>query len=293
MECVDNDQVGRHCGLSPLRYPGGKAKISPFIRRVMENNDLAGGHYAEPYAGGAGIAFSLLLHGYVKQVHLNDIDPAVYAFWRSVLDEPEKLCRLIKNTRVSISQWRRQRAIQNAPGEHSPLELGFSTFFLNRTNRSGIIKGGGVIGGLEQKGEWKLNARYYKETLIKRIEWIASQATRITLHCLDAEKFMRDVVSSYSNKMLVYLDPPYYVKGHKLYEHHYKESDHSRVASLIQNELLGSWLVSYDDHEEIRRFYRLRRCKRYGVEYTAAARSIGREVMFFSDDLLIPKMNPC
>jgi DNA adenine methylase len=282
----------RHIGCSPLRYPGGKAKIATFVRRLMEDNDLAGGHYSEPYAGGAGIAFSLLHQGYVTQVHLNDIDKAVYAFWRCVLDEPEDLCRLITTTRVSISQWRRQRAIQSAPAEHSLLELGFSTFFLNRTNRSGIIKGGGVIGGLEQKGDWKLDVRYYKKTLIKRIEWIASQSNRVTLHCLDAETFMKEVLSSYPN-MLVYLDPPYYVKGHKLYEHHYGHADHERVAATIQGRIHSSWFVSYDDHPEIRKFYCSRRLKRYGVPYSATSRSIGREVMFFSDNLRIPRINPC
>jgi DNA adenine methylase len=283
----------RHSGRSPLRYPGGKAKISSFVRRLMEHNGLVGAHYAEPYAGGAGIAFSLLLFGYANQVHLNDVDKGVYAFWRSVIDEPEDFCRLVRNTRVSMAQWRRQRAIQNALHEHSILEAGFSTFFLNRTNRSGIIKGGGVIGGLDQEGEWKLDARYYKATLIKRIEWIASQASRITVHCLDAQAFMREVLNSYPGSVLVYLDPPYYVKGHRLYEHHYNHADHEKVATFVQGELTKSWMVSYDDHPEVRKFYRSRSMKHYGVPYSATARSIGKEVMFFSDDLQIPRVKPC
>ena len=151
MDCIGNYQLNRHCGLSPLRYPGGKAKISSFIRRVLEDNDLAGGHYAEPYAGGAGIAFSLLFHDYVKQVHLNDIDPAVYAFWRSVLDEPEKLCRLIKSTRVSISQWRRQRAIQNAPGGTVRWSLDFQLSFLTARTAPASLKAAESLAALNKK----------------------------------------------------------------------------------------------------------------------------------------------
>jgi DNA adenine methylase len=283
----------RYRGLSPLRYPGGKAKIGAFIERILQENDLIGGHYGEPYAGGAGVAFRLLLNGYVDQVHLNDVDASVYAVWRSIIDEPDAFCRMISSTRVSMAQWRRQHAVQERPKDHSTLELGFSTFFLNRTNRSGIIKGGGVIGGVDQDGEWKIDARYYKKTLINRIEWIASQSKRITLHKLDAEEFMKKILNAYTEKMLVYLDPPYYVKGHRLYEHHYEHADHERVAKFVQSDLKGSWIVSYDDNPAIRNFYCARRYLQYGVPYSATSRSVGNEVMFFSDDLRIPDIMPC
>jgi DNA adenine methylase len=293
MAMISGSENKRHEGRSPLRYPGGKAKVGVFIERIIRDNDLVGGHYGEPYAGGAGVAFRLLADGYVGHVHLNDVDRSVHAFWRSIIDNPEAFCKLVSATRVSMTQWHRQRSIQDHPEDHTLLELGFSTFFLNRTNRSGIIKGGGVIGGLDQDGDWKLDARYYKTTLIKRIQWIASQAKNITLHRLDAECFMREILNRCSGKLLTYLDPPYYVKGHRLYEHHYRHDDHERVAEFVQKELKGSWIVSYDDNSSVRKFFKGRRCLEYLVPYTATSRSVGNEVMFFSDDLRAPDLAPC
>lgn len=275
--------------LSPLRYPGGKAKLARFIQKILDCNRFAGAYYAEPYAGGAAIGLSLLAFEYVDQIHLNDISYPVYAFWRSVLDHSEELCRLIANTRVSLKQWQLQKKIQATPESHSLIELGFSTFFLNRTNRSGIIKGGGPIGGHTQQGEWKLDARYYKKTLIARIQWIAERANRITLYNMDAADFLRKMAHQYGGAgMFTYLDPPYYVKGYRLYENYYTPDDHAKLAKLVQGELGNSWVVSYDDHQFLRELYGRRRSASYRLQYTAAQRRRGREIMFFSDDLILP-----
>jgi DNA adenine methylase len=157
---------------TPLRYPGGKGKLTGYIKLILNQNNLVGGHYVEPYAGGAGIALALLLDKYVSRIHLNDLNPAVHTFWRIVLDEPDALCKLISITDVTIEEWHKQKAIFADPKNHSPLEIAFSTFFLNRTNRSGIILGG-VIGGKNQGGTWKLNARFNKPELIDRIDRVA------------------------------------------------------------------------------------------------------------------------
>ena len=114
---------------TPLRYPGGKGKFTPYVKEVMELNGLVGGHYVEPFAGGAGVAFGLLFSEYAKRIHINDLDPSVYAFWYSVLNHPEDLCRLIKDTRVNIKNWLKQRDIKRDPENASTLELGFATFY--------------------------------------------------------------------------------------------------------------------------------------------------------------------
>jgi DNA adenine methylase len=73
-----------------LRYPGGKAPFAPFIADLMVANGLTGGHYLEPYAGGAGVALDLLFQGHASHIHINDADPAVYAFWLSVIKHPSQ-----------------------------------------------------------------------------------------------------------------------------------------------------------------------------------------------------------
>lgn len=277
---------------TPLRYPGGKAKLTNFIKLVFEQNDLLDGHYIEPYAGGAGIALALLSHSYASRIHLNDLNPAVFAFWRSVIDETDELCKLIRDVKVNMKEWHRQKAIFKDPANHSQLQLGFTTFFLNRTNRSGIL-GAGVIGGKNQDGPWKLDARFNKEDLIQRVENIAMYRSRIHLYNLDAKELIESVLPTLPKKSLVYLDPPYYVKGQELYQNHYSHDDHAEIAKLVQKKIKLPWVVSYDHVPQILDIYSGCPTITYGISYSAQNRYKGAEAMFFSKKLVIPDVkNP-
>lgn len=280
-----------HGFTSPLRYPGGKGTLANFFKLVIRKNKLLDGHYVEVYAGGAGVAWPLLFGEYVQRVYINDINKSVYAFWSAALQTPEELCRLVRDVPVTIEEWRRQREIQREPEKHSLLELGFSTFFLNRTNRSGIISGG-VIGGQAQAGNWKLDARFNKKDLIARIERIARYADRVSLYNMDAAVFMTNVLHKLPLRALVYLDPPYFAKGNDLYEDHYAPEDHVTIASLVAN-VRQPWVVSYDDEPEIANLYRGYRKLAYNISYSAHTSYLGAEVMFFRPSLVIPRVeNP-
>ncbi|WP_197339867.1 DNA adenine methylase [Ralstonia solanacearum] len=274
---------------TPLRYPGGKGKLADFLRELFRSNNLIGGEYVEPYAGGAGVAMELLILEYVSRVHINDINPAVWAFWHAVISDTDHLCRLIQDTPVTIAEWHKQRAIQAAPDDYSTTEFGFSTFFLNRCNRSGILTAG-VIGGLQQDGKWKLDARYNKDNLIKRIELIARHKDQISLTRQDAAKFLKKLAPRLPKNSLIYLDPPYYVKGGDLYEHHYTADDHGAIAELIRKLGAPFWMVSYDDVPEIRALYPKLPHLRYTLSYTAQARTRGNEIIFFHPDLRVPDL---
>lgn len=274
---------------SPLRYPGGKRKLANFIKLLFHANELLDGEYVEPYAGGASVALGLLYDEYVRRVFINDIDPSVYAFWYSVLNETETFSRLIRDTPLSMDEWHRQKSIQTNPNT-SLLELGFSTFFLNRTNRSGIISGG-VIGGKNQNGNWLLDARYNTEELISRIQKIGRYRHRITLYNLDAVEFLNLVTPQLTLQALIYLDPPYFVKGQqKLYTNFYGPDDHQQVAETVRGIGTHHWVVSYDDVPEIRSLYEGYRCVNYGLHYSVQDRYRGAEVMFFDDTLEIPEL---
>nr|WP_302054935.1 DNA adenine methylase [Burkholderia multivorans] len=276
-----------HGYFSPLRYPGGKGKLTPFITRLLQLNDLHDGTYVEPYAGGAAVALELLIMGQVRRIHINDLNKSVHAFWRSVLDTPEELCRLILDTPITLEEWHRQRAVQHDP-HATTLELGFSTFFLNRTNRSGIVNGG-VIGGKNQSGEWKIDARFNRADLIARIERIADYSSNITLHQLDAEALIRRLSRSIAKRAFIYLDPPYYKKGQDLYLNYYVHDDHARLAETMKNlpERIR-WMVSYDNHPEIRALYSTFRQMTYSLSYSAAERYQGSETLIFADGLAVP-----
>ena len=280
----------RHNFTSPLRYPGGKGAIGNFIKLILCQNNLLDGDYIEVYAGGAGIAWPLLFEEYIRHVYINDLNRPLFAFWQSVLKDTDRLCQLICDTSITMREWNRQKTIQDEPDDYSITEFGFSTFFLNRTNRSGILQGG-VIGGKKQNSKWKLDARFNKRDLIERIQRIARYSKRITLHNLDAADFIETILPSLSQKALVYLDPPYYGKGQELYENHYSRDDHVKIASLISNGIRQPWIVSYDATPQILELYSRYRSIQYDLSYSAQERYAGSEIMFFSESLVIPIIN--
>lgn len=269
---------------SPLRYPGGKRKLANYVKLVMLENGLVGAEYIEPYAGGASIALMLLFEEFASHIHINDLNPSVHAFWKVVLTESEELCARIESVDVTVEEWRRQRALQDA-SDPDEFDLAFSTFFLNRTSRSGVI-GGGIIGGWEQTGKWKIDARFNRVDLIRRIRKIARFSSRITVSGLDAADYLADNLSLIERPFL-YLDPPYYCKGSDLYQSFYRHDDHAQIAKVV-SALKVPWIVSYDTTAEIEELYRDFRSVRYDLYYSAADRYRGSEVMFFSDGLSIP-----
>lgn len=269
--------------LTPLRYPGGKGRLTQFMGDVFRDNDLCDGHYVEGYAGGAGIAFGLLSLEYAQKIHLNDINRSIFSFWKSVIDHTDELCSRIKAARFSIEEWERQKAVQ-VDADADTVTLGYSTFFLNRTNRSGIISGG-VIGGKDQSGPWKMDARFNKEDLIRRIQTISSYRSRISIYNLDAYDFIKTICPSLPQRSLVYLDPPYFVKGKGLYDNHYNPEDHKKIAEAVEEYIKCPWIVSYDNVEQIRDLYVGNNCYTFSLYYSAKERFLGKEVMFYSRGL--------
>jgi DNA adenine methylase len=278
----------KHNFTSPLRYPGGKGMLTNFAKLLISLNKINGGDYVEVYAGGASIAWTLLFDGYVKHVHINDISKPIYSFWKSVLRYTDELCQLIQDTPVTIEERTRQKHVQSNPKEYTILELGFSTFFLNRTNRAGILRGG-VIGGKEQNGKWKLNARFNKTDLIARIQRIAKYSSRIHLHNKDAAIFLIDQLPKIPKNSLVYLDPPYYAKGDSLYENYYSHEDHVAIATLV-SKINHPWVVSYDNVAPIRMLYKKYKSSEYKLSYSVRDRYAGSEVIFYSQNLVVPEV---
>ncbi|MDU5011033.1 MAG: DNA adenine methylase [Clostridium botulinum] len=269
---------------SPLRYPGGKSKFSRYVKKLIHKKKLNKSTYIEPFCGGAGVALDLLINGHVSDIIINDYDRAIYAFWYSVINYSNELCNIIENTQVTIDEWHKQKLIQLNKGSEDLLKLGFSTLFLNRTNRSGIIKAG-VIGGLEQAGNYKLDCRFNKQQIIDKIRLIATYADKIQIYNLDTGKLIDDIIINLKKKSFIFFDPPYYKKGASLYTNFYKHEDHLALANKIKNIKYHSWIVTYDNVKEIRDMYKDKRMETYHLNYYAQKKYKGNEVIFYSNTL--------
>lgn len=272
--------------ISPLRYPGGKARLFPYFSELISVNKYFPKIYCEPYGGGAGLALKLLSHGFVAQLELNDIDPAIVSFWRSVLYDTDAFCSMLDAAPVTVEEWLKQREIYKRGTSVSRIELGFSTYFLNRTSRSGIIEGSGPIGGYKQESEWKIDARLNKANQITQIRAVAALEPYINVSQEDAVVFLKSKLAD--RQRFTYLDPPYYVKGKKLYKNFYRHEDHVKICELLSRHRLNNWIVSYDNVPEILEIYNDFTPTVYNLQYSAGRCVTGSEVIFASDSVTLP-----
>jgi DNA adenine methylase len=272
--------------LSPLRYPGGKARLFSYFSELISLNSYFSKTYCEPYSGGAGLALKLLSHGFIAKLELNDIDRAIVAFWNSILEDTTSFCDRIETAPLTVAEWLRQREIYRRGSSANRLDLGFATYYLNRTSRSGIIEGSGPIGGYKQLGEWKIDARLNKPAQIANIKSVAKLASYINVTQTDAMVFLQSRLKN--DECFIYLDPPYYVKGRKLYKNFYHHDDHVGIAELLSQSRSANWLISYDHVPEIVEIYDNFTPTIYNLQYSAGRCVIGSEVIFASDSVKLP-----
>lgn len=274
---------------TPLRYPGGKGKLAYYLKGIIEHNSLLDCHYIEPFAGGAGVALELLMQEYVRKITINDFDPAIYSFWHSILNNSEEFCDKIETIEVSMDNWYKQKEILSSNNYDDALTLGFAAFFINRTNRSGILNAG-VIGGKAQAGKWKLDVRFNKQDLIKRIKKIASYKDRIIIKNNDTLDLLINLSLKNHENTLMYLDPPYYVKGQELYRNFYEHQDHVDIKNQLIKMPKLHWVATYDNTKEIKEIYKNQTFLDFDLQYSAQSKRVGSEVIIFSKNLQIPSL---
>lgn len=271
---------------SPLRYPGGKNRLANFIGIAIKNLGISNCTYVEPFAGGAGVALSLLLSGIVENIIINDYDKAIYSVWRAIKQESEGLIQKILDTPITVDEWHKQKKIYQTSTAYS-LDLAFATLFLNRTNRSGILNAG-PIGGYSQSGDWKLDVRFDKETIISKIAAIAEHKKHITVYNKDIISLLHNYAANWGNNVFFYFDPPYYNKGQKLYKNFFAHSDHQRIRDVIVQEIAAPWIITYDDISEIETLYGGFAIRKFDLTYSAANKGRASELMIFSDTKCCP-----
>ncbi len=278
---------------SPLRYPWWKNKLAKFLAKICTDNKISW-HYIEPYAGWAWVALFLLIEWYVDKITINDVDRSIYAFRHCILNETDKFIRKIKNTEVSLEIRKKQKEIQKKKEKVSLFQLWFSTFFLNRTNISGIIKAW-PIWWINQTSKYKIDCRFNKEELIKKIKLIARYKDKINLHQKDALELIDYILKQEkNNNMIFYFDPPYYLKWESLYLNAYNKRDHEKVSEKIKKIKNARWIVSYDNTPEIKNLYKWVISIEYSFIHNAYRTREWKEILFFSKNLkkIVTDINP-
>ena len=270
---------------SPLRYPGGKSQLFSYMEEFIKFNSFQDYTYVEPFAGGAGLALKLLYRGIVNRIMINDYDLAIYAMWYSCLNKPEEMCEMIRTVPLTIEEWNKQREIYLTPEENSLLDLGFATLYLNRTNRSGIVTGG-VLGGKEQSGKYKMDVRFNRHTLTRKVMDIFEHKNQIDLTNFDA-KYILSGDYKLGEKCFLNIDPPYVKKGEKLYRNFFSENDHRELAKLIAC-CNHPWVVTYDICDLVAEIYQAFRRSELDVRYSANIKRNAHEYIFFSNNTAIP-----
>jgi DNA adenine methylase len=278
-----------HNFISPLRYPGGKSKISLFIEDIILLNNLEGCTVYELYAGGAGASLNLLLSNICNRIVLNDLDYHVYAFWYCILNCTKEFIKLINDTEVNIENWLIQNEIYRNFKEYDIVKVGFSTFFLNRSNRSGILYKAGPIGGREQNGKYKIDVRFNKIDLVNRIEKIAQLRDKIEIHNVESIEFLKSIFTNNATNKFIFLDPPYYIQGEHLYLNFYEDSDHVSLRDILRDNKYASWFLTYDNCERINELYHDFRRSYLVMSYTLQEKRKSNELIVFSDNLYLPK----
>jgi len=264
---------------TPLRYPGGKSALTGLFASLIKNTENKITTYIEPFAGGAGAAISLLENDVVENIVINDYDIAVYSFWKSVVENSTRFIKKIRNTEISIEEWKRQRYIYNKMSSQNALSVGFAFFYLNRTNRSGIVTGG-VIGGISQAGDYRLDARFNKEALINKIENITKFKKHIFVSNLDGIRTFKKYVNK--KNCFIYLDPPYVEKSGKLYFNVFSQDEHIKLSSTLIENPQTNWMLTYDTNNLIKTLYAQIPLFNYDLNYSAQTKKKASELLICS-----------
>lgn len=252
---------------SPLRYPGGKSDFALTAFDIVSQCGFTGFSLIEPYAGSAAVSLNLLNSGVVSKVTLIERDPLVYSFWAALLERTDDLIERFIDLPITLDTWHEMRPLLSVekPTKQNLLDLGLAGLFFNRANFSGILNAG-PIGGLKQKSAYAIDCRTNKDDIICRMLAIATMSKNIEAKFGDAVGYIKK--NAAKENSILYIDPPYFLKGELLYRHSYKLKEHKELA-LALNQVRSPWFLSYDVHHVIEFLYEKFHVRKLKFKYSA------------------------
>ncbi|QOT19275.1 DNA adenine methylase [Paenarthrobacter sp. YJN-5] len=283
---------------SPLRYPGGKARMAPWLTDTFEGllGPMDVEIWLEPFGGGAGAALTALCTGKVPEAWIVEANPALAAFWTTVMNDGPALAARVERTIPTLALFQESRENVGAAlaGEHlNVFDLGLSAFILNRCSRSGmILPSVGPIGGKMQAGQHTIAARFNAGALADRIRAVHALGDRFKVFAGDGISFLEDLPDSgVQDEVFCFVDPPYIGVGNDLYAVGMDDDLHQRLARAL-NRLTTPWLLTYDAHPRVPLLYPGSHVVEFDIPHTAGSSRVGTEYLVLGPGMDLPAVNP-
>jgi len=106
---------------------------------------------------------------------------------------------------------------------------------------------------------------------------------------MDVMEFMKsNFISRRNDSKFVYLDPPYYVAGKRLYFNSFNDEKHSTLAQFMLRQVKLKWLLTYDNNAFIKKLYSKFRFYYYYLCYSLQNKQKAKELVIVPNCLDVP-----
>lgn len=254
--------------VTPLRYPGGKSTLINYVENfLIANNINSDISMVEPFAGSASVTVGLLRDKKIYNAYINDSDPLIYSFWKTILNYNDEFVEMINSIDISLDEWLEYQKylIADPLSKFNQKELALAFFFLNRTSYSGIIKAG-PLGGKKQLSKYNISCRFNKKMIIKKIQFLEQFNDKIEVYNRDGIDFMNNILND-NKDIFFYVDPPYYDVGRVLYREYFNDQKHIELSNYLKFIQEQPWLLSYNNHEFILKLYQNTKTQTVFLDY--------------------------
>lgn len=278
--------------ISPLRYAGSKRKIFNYLERILAYNNLVPKVLVEPFVGGGSIFLNFLSRHDNSKAIIADKDELIFSFWKVLFSEPDYLIKFIKKAKVNLKTFDKYRYVASYPSKFNRRKLAEACLFLNRTSFSGILNNSaGPIGGRAQKSIYKIDCRFGRENLIKKIQEISGFRERVVILPCEWEEALKYAAQNHKKeRLLFYFDPPFYRKADQLYRYYFNCKAHTKLRDKLLK-LKQPWLLSYDRAKEIQNLYSDFARINVSMPYSINSPAKRLEKEFIITPLKLPRIN--
>lgn len=264
----------------PLRYSGAKSLAVDAILSKFPKGQID--RYFEPFAGNYTIGLAAISKGLnILNYFLNDWDRGVYAvhycikYMPDAFKEKLRLIKMIADNGLARTYFDMYKTDLKSDNSPELLELATWFFYVNRCS----FNGAGIYGGFSKSSA----SDRFTYSSIDKIGKLAPLYKDINITDWDYVDVLKThaTCKSPNNTYFMYVDSPYDLGPVKsnLYKGH-KEFDHELLAArLNQFKSDYKFLISYNDCDNIREYYKDWIIEPLEIPYSMGKEKKGKELL--------------